>query len=492
MRHRGSLFAPLLLIGLGALFLARNIYPDLRLVDYLARYWPFLLVLWGLLRLVEIMYWRATNQQLPYRGVSGGEWVLVAFLVVFGVSLHTAVGVYDRFPREPLVFGGLDLFGESYDYPVNASKPASKTPLVIVEGFSGSARITGTDTMEVKVAGHKTVRSMDQAGADQANREANFEIAGDPNRVTIRTGQNRISGPRTITEDLEITVPKGASVELHNTAYRGRGGDFDLSEINGAVEIDSDSAGEVRLESIGGDMRLNLNNSSLVRAVNCKGALDLRGRGGDLDFENIEGTVSIHGDYSGMVEYHNIGKPLHYQGSQTEFFATQIPGQVRMPLNDFNASNLVGPLRLKTRFRDIEISDFSNSLELSTERGDIVLRPGSMGLGKIDAHATFGNITLALLPTAKFDINGSTGMGEVINDFGKPLSDERTGRMGASLHGSNGGPTVTLRTDRGNITVRTAGANEPPLEPGNGSFGRGLRLKGPKGRGPAQLPTTEQ
>lgn len=489
MRRRTSLFAPLLLIGLGALFLARNIYPDLRLLDYLAKYWPFLLVLWGGLRLLEILYWNATNQAVPERGISGGEWTLVAFLVFFGVSLHTAVGLYDRFPPERLALGGIDLFGESYEYPLSGSKPVSKTALVVIESFNGSARISGTDADEVKVTGHKTIRSLDQEGADQANREAAFEIAGDASRVSIKTAQNRVSGARTITEDLEVAVPKGASVEVHNASLRGRRGDFDLQNIGGTVEVDSDSAGDVRLENIGGDTRLNLNNSNLVRVVSSKGAIDLRGRGGDIDLENVEGTVTIHGDYAGMVEYHNIAKPVHYLGTQTEFFATAIPGQVRMPLNDFNASKLVGPSRLRTRFRDVEISDFSNSLDLSTERGDIALRPGSMP-AKIDAHAGFGNITLALPADARFDINATTGMGQIINDFGSALREERSGRTGASLQGSTGGAKITLHVDRGNITVRTAGVNEPPLEPG-GSFGRG-RFRGPKNPKPAQIPTTEQ
>ena len=51
--RRTSVVAPLLLIVIGGLFLARNLYPDLPLLDYLARYWPFLLIIWGGLRLAE-------------------------------------------------------------------------------------------------------------------------------------------------------------------------------------------------------------------------------------------------------------------------------------------------------------------------------------------------------------------------------------------------------------------------------------------------------
>ena len=86
--RRASFFGPLLLIGLGVLFLARNVYPDLRLMDYVARYWPFVLVLWGVLRLGEILYWAATDQPLPPRGVSGGEWVMVILLCFFGATLN--------------------------------------------------------------------------------------------------------------------------------------------------------------------------------------------------------------------------------------------------------------------------------------------------------------------------------------------------------------------------------------------------------------------
>jgi hypothetical protein len=47
--RRESLFGPLLLIGAGALFLAREIYPDLRML----RLWPLVLILWGAVRLAE-------------------------------------------------------------------------------------------------------------------------------------------------------------------------------------------------------------------------------------------------------------------------------------------------------------------------------------------------------------------------------------------------------------------------------------------------------
>lgn len=459
--RRGSLFAPLLLIGLGALFLARNVYPDLRLLDYLAKYWPFLLILWGVLRLGEILYWGATKQPLPNRGISGGEWVLVVVLCLFGVTLHTVMGFSPWFPPR----FGLDMFGETFDYPLAGEKSASKAPRVVIESFSGNARIIGTDSQEVKVTGRKTIRSLDQTGADRANEEAAFEIAGSPDQIIIRTNQNRALGSRRVSEEMEILVPRGASIEAHG---EGRAGDFDIHDVEGAIAITSENA-SVRLENIGGETRLELRNSDVVRAVNLKGSLDLKGHGGDIDLENIAGPVSINGYYSGMVQFQNLGKTLHFVGPQTEFFAESIPGQVRMPLNQFTASNLVGPVRLTTRARDVQISDFTNSLEIATDRGDIELRPGSLPLGKMDVHARIaGDITLALPPAARFDLTASTGVGEIDNSFGGSIKIDEA-RRGGTMRGSNGGPVLNLRTERGRMTVRTAAPDEPPLEPRYGS-----------------------
>jgi len=121
--RRGSLFAPLLLIGLGALFLVRNVYPDLQILPYLAKYWPFLLILWGVLRLGEIVFWATTNRPLPMRGVSGGEWAFVILICFFGGALNAAMGFSTWLPRGGIELGGLEMFGESYDYPLRRKSP---------------------------------------------------------------------------------------------------------------------------------------------------------------------------------------------------------------------------------------------------------------------------------------------------------------------------------------------------------------------------------
>ena len=456
--RRGSLFAPLLLIGLGALFLARNIYPELQLVDYLAKYWPFLLIIWGTLRLAEVLYWHSSGKPLPRAGVSGGEWVIIAFLVIFGMSLHAARGFYSWLPRERITFGGLDMFGESFDYPINVEKPASKTPRITLESFRGNAHIVGADVATVKVVGHNSIRSMEQAGADRANQSATYEIQGDGNQFTLRAHQDNVSGSQRITAELEITVPKGSSIEAY-----GRLGDFDITDVDGSVTINSDNAG-VRLENIGGETRIDLRRSDIIRVVNLKSALEIKGRGDDVDLENILGQVTINGAYTGALQLRNLAKPLRYTGTQTELELAQLPGEARWTRGDFTADHVIGPMRLTGRSRDVQISNFTNSLDLSIERGDISLHPGILPLARMDVHNRSGAVELSLPAAAKFDLTGIAIRGDLSNEFGAPLAQDHTGN-GGSIRGSNGGPTVSIRVDRGDLTIRKSSGEEAPFLP---------------------------
>ena len=54
---RRSFSGPILLLAIGAFSRWRNLHPEAPIFDVLAQYWPFLLIAWGLLRLVEGLIW---------------------------------------------------------------------------------------------------------------------------------------------------------------------------------------------------------------------------------------------------------------------------------------------------------------------------------------------------------------------------------------------------------------------------------------------------
>jgi Toastrack DUF4097 len=451
---RGSIIGPLILILIGGLFLMKNLWPEIPVIDIVSRYWPFVLIAWGGLRLIEILFAAIMSKPVPRNGISGGEWMLVFLICIVGATMYTARHYASWIPVSGAWRGIVRGMGESYDYTLpNPEKPCAKDCRVLIESFRGNARITGAaDATTVKVSGHETIRAFQQAEADRANKDAPLELIQQGDELIVRTNQDHASDRTQVSSDLEITVPLGASIEAH-----GRYGDFDIQNVNGNLDINSDNAG-VRLENIGGNVRMDLRRSDMIHAAGVKGTIDLKGRGQDVELQDITGQVTVAGTYVGQIQLRNLAQPLRYDDPQVTFNCEKLPGQARLGLGELTADNVIGPIRVNARSRDVQLSSFTQSLDLTLERGDISLRPGK-NIPKIDAHTRSGDIDLALPAGSKVDLRASTDRGEIHNDFGTPLVADETSR-GGTISGNNGGPQIRLETGRGAVTVRKANTDE--------------------------------
>jgi hypothetical protein len=132
---------------------------------------------------------------------------------------------------------------------------------------------------------------------------------------------------------------------------------------------------------------------------------------------------------------------------------------MRVTLGNLNATDLTGPVRMtSSRSWDVALTNFTNSLDINLSGGDVDLRPGLLPLAKMDVRSRSGHIELALPQAARFDLSATSTRGSVDNEFGAPLKLEPTGRRGATLRGSNGGPSINISTESGQVLVRSASA----------------------------------
>ena len=168
---RSSVIGPLILILLGTLFLMKNTLPDLPVLDFLARSWPFILIAWGGLRLIELLFWFTRGRALPSNGLSGGEWFLVVLLSVLGSGLYMARTHESCLSKAKITLGGVDLFNDDFEFPLSASVAAPKLGRLVIENFRGDAQITGADVTEDRVTGKKLVNSSQQTEADRVDKE---------------------------------------------------------------------------------------------------------------------------------------------------------------------------------------------------------------------------------------------------------------------------------------------------------------------------------
>jgi DUF4097 and DUF4098 domain-containing protein YvlB len=482
MRQRSSIVGPLILIAIGALFLAHTVWPDFSVPDFIGRYWPVLLIIWGALQVFEITVRFARHAPLPTNAIGGGSWFLICVICLFGLVFHE-VRRPDTWWRRAGFEGGMEMFGDAHDYDLNPLKqPAAKTVKVVIDSFRGDARITGSDALEVTVAGHKTIRAFDEGEAERSNRATQVELVREGDTLVIRCNQNKASGHSQVNTNLQITVPRGASIEAN-----GRDGDFDITDLTGNVDIVSEKAG-VRIQNVDGNVKVDTRRSDVIRCTGVKGSVELKGRGSDVELEKIAGQVSVLGSYSGNVVMRDLAKPVRLESMQTTLTLQRLPGQVRYERGSLSIEDAEGPVQVEARASDVEISGFSDSLQVSVDKGDIDLRPTRLPLAKMNVRTRSGNIDLAVPEAAKFDLKAATEHGDVQNEFGDQLKQTGYGSGGAILEGQvGGGPSVSLSTDRGTIIVRKASAADSP-EKGKTAEPSQKSLVAPKPPKPATPP----
>jgi hypothetical protein len=442
-----SIVGPFILILLGAAFLINNLRPELNLFSLIAKYWPFLLIAMGVVRLLEVLTYAVASKPLPQQGLSGGEIFLIILLVIIGTGMYE----FRRHVNFPFRLGRhtMEIFGETFDYSLSQQRVIGPKSRILFDNVRGNIRVNGGDTAEIRISGRKTIRAYNKADADKIHAQSPLEVITQGDRVIVRANQEKVAADRQVSMDLEVTVPRGASIE-----GRGRSGDFDVTDILGGVEIASDNAG-VRLNKIGGNAKVDVKRSDIVRAVDVTGAVEVAGRGNDLELENIQGMVTVNGTFGGNLEFKNLAKPLHFESRNTDLRVERLPGRVSMDLAALTGVNMVGPITLTTKSKDIKLEEFTQSLHLELERGDVELRPHNVPLAKIEARCrNVGNIELALPASAKFELAASTDKGEVRNDYGDAVKVDAAGRSATMKASVGGGPSIQVSTARGTVTVR--------------------------------------
>ncbi|MGO9230989.1 MAG: DUF4097 family beta strand repeat-containing protein [Bryobacteraceae bacterium] len=450
MRPR-SITGPLILLIIGGLFLWRNFHPEAPIYEIMALYWPFLLILWGVLRLIEVSWpgssWRS--------GFSGGEVVLVVLVCIAGTAMWAGYRNGIHWSGE-----GLNVFGNEYDYPVSAKAPAAGMKRIVFDIARGNIKVTGTDGQEVVVSGNKTIRSFARDDADRINNNTPLEVVPEGDHLLVSANRSQGYDNQRVSDDIEVTVPRAMTILARN-----RHGDFEVGDVDGDIDVGG-AHGDVRLSRLGGNARVEVSHSDSIRAVDVKGRIDVQGEGSDLSLENVQGQVTISGAFTGTVDFKNLAKPLEFEGARnTQLHVEALPGNISMDMGEFTGNGLVGPVRLITRSRDIKIGRFSQAMTIETEHGNIELDPG-MPVPAIEARSGAGNIELTLPEKAAFRLDATAERGDATNDFGPQIQKESSGRS-ATLKGKVGdGPAIRLTASRGEVEVRKGDESvRPPDAP---------------------------
>ena len=288
-RHRTSgIFPGLVLITVGVLLLLHN-YRGLELGDVLLRWWPLALIFLGLIKIYDRTVASRSDDPGAAR-ITGGEILLVVGMLVL-LSCVVAVDYGRR------AIGGklpIEISGDSYPFDLDvAPKPVPENARITIRGGHGDIIVRATDVPEIRVAGKKNVHAWSENDASRRAGPVSVEIVQNGDGYEIHpTGVS--AGDSRITVDMEIQVPKKASVTVRNEK-----GDITVSDMATTVSITS-ANGDVEVRDTASDVNIEMHKGD-VKVSDTKGDIKISGKGTQVDVASATGSFTLDGEFYGPI-----------------------------------------------------------------------------------------------------------------------------------------------------------------------------------------------
>jgi hypothetical protein len=456
--RRRSLAGPVVLIAIGVIFLLGNMHYLSwgSLHHYFARYWPALLILWGLIKLME--HFQDNRAGVPSRGIGAGGVVLIIFLVLIGMGFTASDRVNWRALRGQMDmdddFSGM--FGNSYNYSATVEQPFAPGSDLKVVSDRGDVVVNTWAEPKIKVVVRKKVvaDSEEQGKKIDSETQPTFTAGGTTVTLNANTGS---AGNNAVASDLEIYVPQKANVEV--STRRG-----DIRIAGRAGNITTSSHGDVTVADNAGNLSISLRRGS-VRATNIKGDISVDGRVDDTTISDVSGEVRFTGDFFGQMNLAKVAKGVSFHSSRTDMQMARLDGDLTMESGDLRARAILGPMHVTTRSKDIHIEDVSGNLKIDNSNGMVEYRAGR-GLGDVEINNQRGTVQVMLPNNAAFKIDARADRGEIETDFPSIQVKSEHNSQSASGTVGSGGPQVKLTSDRGDVHIRqSTGLPAPPAAP---------------------------
>jgi Putative adhesin/Domain of unknown function (DUF5668) len=456
-----SIAGPVVLILLGILFLlgTMGILEIHSLGRMFARFWPALLILWGVLKLVEHEQAKRAGQQ-P-RGIGVGGVFLMLFVIIAGLIATQASHLNWKNIGEHIQIGddqGLDeIFGGStFNYSDEVSQEIPAGSSLHVNDDRGTITINVADGKTMKVSVRKKIRAEKEQDADTYNGKTKpLIVVGD--KVVTLDARTQGAGDKGVTTDMDIYVP--ANTGLLITSGRG---DITVADMAGSIEV-THRHGEISINDHTGSITLNVDGSS-ARLAHVKGDVTIQGKANEVSVEDVDGAVHLNGEFQESVRLVRVSKAVSFHSSRTDMEFSRLDGRLDLDSGDLRADSLAGPMRLTTRSKDISLEGLSGDLRLEDSNGTVEVGLNKPGNIQIDNRK--GDVQVSIPPNTPIKVEARTHAGEIESDFDEIKVDNRNKESSASGSIGANGPRLVMNCDKGTIEIRKgAVAAAPPAPP---------------------------
>lgn len=459
-RKRGrSIFAGVLLVVLGVLFLIDIYYPQVRLGHLIAVYWPVLLIVWGAAKVFDYLMAQRRGEPRP-PALSGGEAALIIVLIVVLGGFVIRDWVRERIPR---VNFDVPEFGPSYSrsesLPPQTLPPNSQ---LAIDLGRGNITAQGHGGDELLIAARKKVWGLSETSADRQMDDAQVRVDNFGGMYQIRPIFGRgTRGQASV--DLTLQVPSSANIAA-STSH----GDIRVANITGRAQAHTNN-GDIDIQNTGGDVAADQQErvcrgmvwppcgpggDTTISGVH--GNVRVTGRGADVNVSDVSGNLSIEGGFAGTVHAQHIQGETHCGLPWSQINVSQLNGALQADLGDVKISGASGLVRIATHNSDVSVSNVTGRVEIADAHADVRVTLSAPPAQDINITDDAGDVDVALPARSSFVVDAISRGGDVQSDFsGAQLNVSNTdgsgqiaGRVGA------GGPKITIATTYGTIHLR--------------------------------------
>jgi len=457
--RRRSLAGPFVLIILGTIFLmaTMRVLSIGRLAHLFANYWPALLIVWGVIKLIE--HQRAQREGYRASGIGGGGVVLVVMIVVFGL-IATQIehvnwsGLHDQFNFDDSDFS--NIFGQSYNFNDHLEQDFPAGASLKIIDTHGAVSVHASDDNKIAVVVRKRVGADNQNDADKYDHETKPAITTIGGLVTI-DAKAEAAGDHPVETDLDISVPRKAQVSIVS-----RRGDVNVSGRDGGVDIAAQHS-DTTVDDVNANVKVNQEKGS-VKIEQITGDVHVQGRVNEVSVADVKGAVQLDGEFQESIKLARISKTVIFKSSRTDMEFSRIEGELNLDSDELHAEQITGPLHLTTRSKNIRLEQLSGDVRLQDDNGAVEV--GMRTLGNVQIDNRNGDIQLSLPDKAGFRLDAHTRDGEIRSDFSelKVSNDEHEAKASGSV--GNASSHIVLNNEHNSIEIRKASALPPkPPEP---------------------------
>lgn len=402
----GRWTASLMLVTVGLLLLSDELRGRDDMLQ-LVRFWPAVLVLWGIEYLVMLLAFRR-RRGIGRRFRIDFAGMLIASLLSLSVFIVTQQNHYLHLWNKV----SLDLTSSSIEFSEAEGNKFAKPSVDVaaslemtglsVEGINGDIVVRRGFSDRIRI---RSTVWVDQAEPEEAKtiaEKSGIKVEeGETLTLTTQSEPYGTSGRRQPRIDLEILLPPERS--------------FDMN-----------------IRTNGGSVTLN--------GVQALRSIAVQTGGGKLEFINVVGNIAASTSKGG-IRLDTVAGNVKADTQQGDIESANVAGSVNLTtiLGNVAATGTIGDIAIDSRNGSIDVGGVNFGLSAQTLNGNVTVRSRTVQ-GNWSVYSAVGRIDLTLPAFGSYRMQGSNGYGDIRSELPFAIEDR-------TLSGTYGDGEFTVNVD---------------------------------------------